>query len=254
MSAAAGRTLSQSAMHTREQLLYKLRWSPNLLSLASQAVEGEAMLYNGFTAVKGARGGGKFDLHQDNMYTRHDNGARTGPRTAHGNSDGLGSCGIWIALHDLLTPESGPLLVAVGSHKTGTFSSEDYETNRSRTADGSFAGSDKMLPRSSSVRDGVVLPVRMRRGDICLFSRGTVHGSAPNTSTETRVAYALQYVHAVASRNHVHINFCDALRSSAILHSNEFSSTRVSRRLTRTAGALRKTITTAGIFVRMSNG
>jgi ectoine hydroxylase-related dioxygenase (phytanoyl-CoA dioxygenase family) len=116
-------------MHTREQLLYKLRWSPNLLSLASQAVEGQAMLYNGFTAVKGARGGGMFDLHQDNMYTRHDNGARTGPRTADGNSDGLGSCGIWVALHDLLTPESGPLLVAVGSHKTGARASpcECYE-------------------------------------------------------------------------------------------------------------------------------
>eukprot|EP01048_Picozoa_sp_COSAG05_P015631 COSAG05_NODE_1904_length_3853_cov_9.683957_4_plen_248_part_00 len=212
------RTLSQSAMHTREQLLYKLRWSPNLMKLASQVVEGEAKLYNGFTAVKGARGGGKFDLHQDNMYTRHDNGARTSPRTPDGNSDGglstcaysysrrqtnvrdwaadcagLGSCGIWVALHDLLTPESGPLLVAVGSHKTGTFPSEDYVTNRSRAADGSFVGSDKTLPQSSPVRESIVVPVRMRRGDICIFSRGTVHGSAPNTSTETRVAYALQY-------------------------------------------------------------
>ena len=59
----------------------QLRWSLNLLDLASQAVEGRAELYNGFTAVKGARGGGMFKLHQDNMYTRHDNGDRTTPRT-----------------------------------------------------------------------------------------------------------------------------------------------------------------------------
>ena len=66
-SARDGDMLRQSAMHTKEQLLYSLRNSPNLIDIASQLVDGEAMLYNGFTAVKGAGGGGLFDLHQDNM-------------------------------------------------------------------------------------------------------------------------------------------------------------------------------------------
>jgi hypothetical protein len=64
-SARDGDMLRQSAMHTKEQLLYSLRNSPNLMKVASQLVDGEAMLYNGFTAVKGAGGGGLFDLHQD---------------------------------------------------------------------------------------------------------------------------------------------------------------------------------------------
>jgi hypothetical protein len=66
-SARDGDMLRQSAMHTKEQLLYSLRNSPNLIDIASQLVDGQAMLYNGFTAVKGASGGGLFDLHQDNM-------------------------------------------------------------------------------------------------------------------------------------------------------------------------------------------
>lgn len=66
-AARDGDMLRQSAMHTKEQLLYSLRNSPNLMDIASQLVDGEAMLYNGFTAVKGAGGGGLFDLHQDNM-------------------------------------------------------------------------------------------------------------------------------------------------------------------------------------------
>eukprot|EP01051_Picozoa_sp_SAG22_P006402 SAG22_NODE_418_length_10750_cov_11.722280_9_plen_464_part_00 len=190
-----GDMLRQSAMHTKDQLLHKLRWSPNLSELASQAVDGKAMLYNGFTAVKGAKGGGMFKLHQDNQYTRHDNGDRTAARTKDFNTDGLGSCGIWIALHDLLTPESGTLLVAVGSHKQGTLQSADYTTSRTRSAEAEtgWAGRDKQIEDDSPVHDGLVLPVRMRAGDICIFSRGTVHGSAPNTSENVRVGYGLQY-------------------------------------------------------------
>lgn len=127
--------------------------------------------------VKGARGGGAFKLHQDNQYTRHDNGDRTTPRTPDHNSDGLGSCGIWVALHDLLTPDSGVLLVAVGSHRNGTLPSADYSTGRTRSdseASG-WSGRDKQIEDDSPIHAGVVLPVRMRKGDVCIFSRGTVH-------------------------------------------------------------------------------
>ena len=163
-SSRDGDMLRQSAMHTEEQLLFTLRNSPALLRVASQVVDGQAMLYNGFTAVKGAGGGGLFDLHQDNMYTRHDNGDRTLPRTEGQNNDGYGSCGIWVALHDLPDVENGCLLVptppllspqlaprlypllvatlamvnllgsgeqvAVDSHKHGTLAGEDYSSDR----------------------------------------------------------------------------------------------------------------------------
>ena len=189
-----GDMLRQSAMYTDEQLISRLRSSPALLSLASQVVGGPALLYNGFTAVKGANGGGLFDYHQDNMYTRHDNGLRSLPRTDEGNNDGLGSCGIWVALHDLPDPENGCLVVAVGSHKRGTLPAHEYESNRRRGEDGqTFEGNDKQLPPDDPVRNGLMLPVRMRRGDIVLFTRATVHSSAPNTSPTTRVGYGLQY-------------------------------------------------------------
>lgn len=54
-------------------------------------------------------------------------------------------------------------------------------------------GVDKQLEGDSPVRSGQVLPIRMRRGDICVFNRATVHGSLPNTSDQVRVGYGLQY-------------------------------------------------------------
>jgi hypothetical protein len=63
-------------------------------------------------------------------YTRHDNGDRTAPRTENNNNDGWGSCGIWVALHDLPEPENGCLLVAVGSHLNGTLPGQDYSSDR----------------------------------------------------------------------------------------------------------------------------
>jgi hypothetical protein len=44
------------------------------------------------------------------MYTRHDNGDRTMARTEGSNNDGFGSCGIWVALHDMPDPENGCLV------------------------------------------------------------------------------------------------------------------------------------------------
>lgn len=63
-------------------------------------------------------------------YTRHDNGDRTAPRTEDSNNDGWGSCGIWVALHDLPEPENGCLIVAVDSHLNGTLPGQDYESDR----------------------------------------------------------------------------------------------------------------------------
>ena len=74
------------------------------------------------------------------MYTRHDNGDRTAPRTEGYNNDGWGSCGIWVALHDLPDPENGCLIVAVDSHLKGTLPGADYSSDR---------GTDKQLEDDS---------------------------------------------------------------------------------------------------------
>lgn len=154
-------------------------------------------------------------------YTRHDNGDRTAPRTKDSNNDGWGSCGIWVALHDLPEAENGCLLVAVDSHLNGTLPGQDYSSDRVRACSllplvvplcamrgscplcahnrlmvssvGGVQGTDKQLKDDSPVRSGEVLPIRMRQGDICVFSRATVHGSLPNTSNQVRVGYGLQY-------------------------------------------------------------
>ena len=76
------------------------------------------------------------------MYTRHDNGDRTAPRTEGYNNDGWGSCGIWVALHDLPDPENGCLIVAVDSHLKGTLPGADYSSDR---------GTDKQLEDDSPV-------------------------------------------------------------------------------------------------------
>ncbi len=67
---------------------------------------------------------------------------------------------------------------------------------------GDAQGVDKQLEADSPVRSGQVLPIRMRQGDICVFSRATVHGSLPNTSEQVRVGYGLQY-------NRIDVNWLD---------------------------------------------
>ena len=69
-------------------------------------------------------------LNPRGRYTRHDNGDRTAPRTVDCNNDGWGSCGIWVALHDLPEPENGCLIVAVDSHLNGTLRGQDYSSDR----------------------------------------------------------------------------------------------------------------------------
>ena len=74
--------------------------------------------------------------------------------------------------------------MAVDSHLNGTLPSKDYSSDR---------GVDKQLEENSPVRSSQVLPIRMRRGDICVFNRATVHGSLPNSSDQVRIGYGLQY-------------------------------------------------------------
>lgn len=134
--------------------------SPDLCRTAGDLMGGPATLYLPFTAVKSAGGGGKFDFHQDNQYTRFD-------------APGIN---LWFAL-DTMTPDNGCLLIAPRSHTTGTLAAETLEDGHKKTA----------------VEPGDFVSILMEPGDCMAFSRLTLHGSGPNVSDAPRVAYAVQF-------------------------------------------------------------
>lgn len=141
--------------------------SPTLRRIAGELMEGEALLYLPFTAVKSAVddegvGGGEFHLHQDNQYTRFD-----GP----GNN-------LWFAL-TAMSEDNGCLQMAPGSHLHGTFAAAESP--------------DQDGHRTITFAPERLVPVRMQPGDCCAFTRLTVHGSGPNVTGAHRVAYAVQY-------------------------------------------------------------
>jgi Phytanoyl-CoA dioxygenase (PhyH) len=155
--------LRQCSQYLAGSHLDRLTNGAATMTVASRLIEGRAVRYLPFTAVKAGGGGGTFHPHQDNNYTRHD--------------PALGSINIWVALDDM-TPENGCLQVVPGSHR---------QQLDSRTSD------DGDSHRQVDVDPLHCLPARMRAGDAVAFSRWTVHGSGPNSTDRPRVAYALQY-------------------------------------------------------------
>jgi ectoine hydroxylase-related dioxygenase (phytanoyl-CoA dioxygenase family) len=153
--------LKQTHEYLAGSALEALVDSTNLLDIASQLMGGPSSLYTIFTAVK-STGGGRFNFHQDNQYTRLD-----GP-----------AINCWCALSDM-SPENGCLQVVPRSHLKGTLGVKE-------TPDGT---GHKMIDWEPSD----FLPVRMRAGDCIAFTRLTVHGSGANATPDHRVAYALQY-------------------------------------------------------------
>jgi len=155
--------LRQSAQYLEGSKLHALIHGREILGVASQLIEGQAIMYSPFTAIKAGGGGGTFHFHQDNNYTEH--------------VPGTSSLNIWIALNDM-TPENGCLQVVPRSHLGGQIQSRQSDD-----------GDDH---RQVEVDPLACLPVRMRAGDAIAFTRWTVHGSGPNDTSEARVAYALQ--------------------------------------------------------------
>jgi phytanoyl-CoA hydroxylase len=157
--------LRQSRQYLETMKLNELINGPEMLSLASQLVEGPAKLYSPFTAVKSGGGGGTFHFHQDNNYTQHEPVG--------------GSLNIWIALSDM-SPANGCLQVVPKSHLNGNVTSKE--------------SSDADSHREIEVDPASCLALIMKAGDAVAFSRWTIHGSGPNNTADPRVAYALQYV------------------------------------------------------------
>lgn len=157
-----GKKLVQTADFVAGSQLASLISSEHLRQLVEQLLAGPACLYMPFTAVKSAGGGGSFEFHQDNQYTRHD-----GP-----------ALNMWFALQDM-TPENGCLRIEPRSHLDGTRESE-------QSRDGDHHRRVLQDPEHQYL-------LRMRAGDCIAFSRLTVHGSGPNTSDTHRVGYAVQF-------------------------------------------------------------
>jgi ectoine hydroxylase-related dioxygenase (phytanoyl-CoA dioxygenase family) len=134
--------------------------SVRLKSVAEQLMEGPSSVYLPFTAVKTGGGGGRFQFHQDNQYTRLDAPA----------------CNLWCALAPMRA-ENGCLQVVPRSHLNGTLEAIP-------TADG-----DRTVPHEPHE----FLTVDMEAGDCLAFSRLTVHGSGQNITSEPRVGYAVQF-------------------------------------------------------------
>ncbi len=155
--------LRQSAQYLEGSKLHALIHGSEILQIASQLLEGQAIMYSPFTAIKAGGGGGTFHFHQDNNYTEH--------------VPGSSSLNIWVALNDM-SPENGCLQIVPRSHLKGQL--------QSRTSD------DGDVHRQVEVDPMTCLPLRMRAGDAVAFTRWTVHGSGPNHTSEPRVAYALQ--------------------------------------------------------------
>src|SRR5690606_8282381 len=100
--------LKQSTKYLRQSHLDELINGDATRELASRLIDGPAVVYLPFTAVKAGGGGGQFHFHQDNQYTRHE--------------PAMGSINIWVALVDM-SPDNGCLQVVPRSHMNGTLES-----------------------------------------------------------------------------------------------------------------------------------
>ncbi|MGH9916656.1 MAG: phytanoyl-CoA dioxygenase family protein, partial [Pyrinomonadaceae bacterium] len=155
--------LRQSNQYLKGSGLDALINSPHLRAITERLMGGLSSVYLPFTAVK-STGGGRFHFHQDNQYTRFD-----GP-----------GINLWVALQEI-NLENGCLQVVPRSHLQGTLEaveSGDDDTHKKIT----WEPSD-------------FVPIKMQPGDGIAFSRLTVHGSGPNTTSEPRVGYAIQFHH-----------------------------------------------------------
>lgn len=154
--------LRQTTQYLRGSAVDALVNDEDLRLAAGRLMGGEACLFMPFTAVKSAGGGGEFHFHQDNQYTEFD-----GP-----------GINFWFAF-DEMTEENGCLWIAPASHLDGTLPAV-------QSPDGDQHKTLETVPDN-------VTPILMQAGDCVAFSRLTVHGSGANTTSDHRVAYAVQF-------------------------------------------------------------
>lgn len=134
--------------------------SVNLNKIVSTLMGGPSHFYCPFSAIKSSGGGGEFNFHQDNQYTRLRGKALN----------------MWFAFVDMKI-ENGCLYIDPASHLNGTLDAEVLEDGHRKTA---------VKPKNSQ-------PMLIKAGSCVAFDRLTVHGSTFNKSNEHRIAYAVQF-------------------------------------------------------------
>ena len=149
---------------TRDASLHRLLVEPNLVAAVEQIFESPARIYYGMLAIVPANGGSGLPWHQDNQYDYVSGRALNA----------------FIALCDI-TPDKAILWVAPGTHLKGVVPST--------TATGHH--------QAAEPANGMPLP-SLKKGDVCLFDRTTLHHSKQNHTPEHRYAYAAQYQEANA--------------------------------------------------------
>jgi ectoine hydroxylase-related dioxygenase (phytanoyl-CoA dioxygenase family) len=152
---------------TREdQPVHRLLVEPNLLAAVERLLEAPARVFHGMVAIVPPHGGRGLPWHQDNMYNQI-----------------LGrALNAFIALRRI-TPEMGGLWIAPESHKLGVVSSHQWKpTAGHRQAD-------------VEPEEAIQLPT-MEPGDVCFFTRTTLHRSLQNSTDTPRFAYSAQYCEA----------------------------------------------------------
>lgn len=150
---------------TRDAALHRLLVEPHLVAAVEQIFEAPARIYYGMLAVVPALGGKGLPWHQDNQYDYVSGRALNA----------------FIALCDI-TPDKAILWVAPGSHLKGVVESS------------AAAGEHH---QAAAPANGIPLP-GLKKGDVCLFDRTTLHHSKQNDTGEHRYAYAAQYQEANA--------------------------------------------------------
>jgi ectoine hydroxylase-related dioxygenase (phytanoyl-CoA dioxygenase family) len=139
--------------------LHHLLVEPAIVAATEQLFEAPARVLYGMLAVVPAKGGKGLEWHQDNMY-----------EVVLGRA-----LNCFIALCDI-TPDKAILWVAPKSHLKGIQESEIVDGHR----------------KGLEPKNGMPLP-GMKKGDVCIFDRTTLHHSKKNLTDEHRYAYAAQY-------------------------------------------------------------
>ena len=147
--------------------LNKILRSDALLNMVEQLIGSDISLYHSKLLPKDANDGTEIPWHQDYAYWNRDD-----------NRPLMVNCQLAI---DPTTKENGYLQFVPGSHNWGL-----QEHERRRQAFGVF------LPGHYHERDDAV-PVEMAPGDGVFFNALVIHGSAANTSDQSRIMNTFAY-------------------------------------------------------------
>ena len=160
---ASGRWTPKVFEHDQPEVdagLHRLLVEPRIIAAVEQILEAPARIYFGMLAIVPARGGKGLPWHQDNMYD-----------VVLGRA-----LNAFVALCDI-TPDKAILWVAPRTHLMGVLESEVEEGHRS----------------AKPPANGMPLPA-MKKGDVAIFDRNTLHHSKKNDTDEHRYAYAAQFI------------------------------------------------------------